>query len=253
MTPPILALIVLVCVFGSAAFGLWLRNVLPEQHLTTETKEIVRLSTGLIATIAALVLSLLVSAAKGSFDRFSDELTENAARVLLLDRALAEYGPETGEVRALIKAAYARRIDLLFSGNAARENKVDGPHLTLRDESIDTRLLALVPASPVQQGLQSRAVDLNSQIDMTRALMHVQREETIPFALLVVLVTWLSVIFAAFGLFAPRNGLVLSALFVCSLSAAGAVLLILEMNSPFTGIMNISSAPMRETLSHLGE
>ena len=105
----------------------------------------------------------------------------------------------------------------------------------------------------MQQGLQARAVELNSEINMTNALIHAQREDAIPMALLIVLGTWLTLIFAAFALFAPGNPVVIGALLVCSMSASGAVFLILELNSPFTGLITVSSAPMHEALLYLGK
>lgn len=252
MNPPVIALIMLAVVFGGALVGLWLQKVLPDQHLSNESKEVVRLATALVATISALVLSLLVSSAKSNFDRFDDELTQNAARVVMLDRTLDEYGPETNDIRASNKASYVKRMDLLFSGDGAAKNKVDGSLAITQEENIDTRLFALTPTGPLQQGLQARALELNGEINMTRALIHAQRKDSMPTPLLIVLGGWLALIFATFGLFAPRNVVVMGALFMCSVSAAGAVFLILEMNSPFTGLITISSAPMREALLYLG-
>ena len=253
MNAMVVALIMLALVFGGALFGLWLQKVLPDQHLTTETKEVVRLSTALVATISALVLGLLVSSAKSSFDRYDDELTQNAARVVMLDRTLDEYGPKADDIRALIKAGFARRIELLFSGDAGAKRAVDGSLAITQEENIDTRLFALAPEGAIQQGLQARAVELNSAINMTNALIHAQREDSLPTALLIVLGAWLSLIFATFGLFAPRNAVVAGALLACSMSASGAVFLILEMNSPFNGFISLSSAPMREALIYLGQ
>jgi hypothetical protein len=248
-----LSLIMLTVVFGGALVGLWLQGVLPEHHLAAETKEAVRLATALIATLTALVLSLLVSSAKNSFDQFDEELTQNAARVVMLDRTLAEYGAETAELRAVLKSSFARRIELLFPSDPAAQRAVAGPASIPREESIDTRLLALVPAGPVQQGLQTRAVELNTEINMTRALIHAQRRDSIPVELLLVLGVWLTIIFATFGLFAPRNMVVVGTLFACAMSASGAVFLLLEMYSPFDGLLNLSSAAMRDALALLGQ
>ena len=87
----------------------------------------------------------------------------------------------------------------------------------------------------------------------TRWLLLLQKDEGLPMTLLVVLVVWLAIIFATFGLFAPRNATVVAALLVCALSVSGAILLILEMNNPFAGLMKISSAPMRDALANLGQ
>lgn len=253
ISPPTISMIVLACVLASAAIGLWARNVLPEQHLASETKEVVRLGTGLVATIAALVLSLLISSAQTSFDRTSDEMLQNAAKALVLDRLLAEYGAETKDVRALLKSSYARRIEMLFSTKQAKRDRVDGKRTVAREERVDAKLLHLVPAGAAQERLLSRALEINGEIELTSVLMHVQQEEGMPMPLLIVLVVWLSVIFATFGLFAPRNGMVVLSLSVCAASAAGAVFLILEMNTPFSGILNLSDRPMVETLARLGE
>jgi hypothetical protein len=241
----------LVSVFGGALFGLWLQRRLPDQHLTTETKEVVRLAFALVATISALVLSLLVSSASSSFGRFDDELTQNAARIVMLDRTLAEYGPRTNDIRDSLRARFARRIELLYATQEFTKNTVDAWEAITQEQKIDTRLLGLASEGPVQQGLQARAVELNSEINMTNALIHAQREDAIPMALLIVLGTWLTLIFAAFALFAPGNPVVIGALLVCSMSASGAVFLILELNSPFTGLITVSSAPMHEALLYL--
>ncbi len=253
MNPPVIALIMLAFVFGGALFGLWLQKVLPDQHLTTETKEVVRLATALVATISALVLGLLVSSASSSFGRFDDELTQNVARVVMLDRALDEYGPQAKDIRDSLKVRFAKRLELLYATDDVANNDKEGRLATTQQENVDVRLLALIPESPVQQGLQAQAVELNSQINMTNALVHAQRADSMPTALVIVLGAWLTLIFSTFGLFAPRNPVVIGALLVCSMSAAGAVFLILELSSPFTGLITLSSAPMHEALLYLGK
>jgi hypothetical protein len=252
MSPFITTLFMLAFVFGGILLGLWLQKILPGQLLTTETKDIVGRSTAVIATISAIVLGLLVSSAKDNFTRFDDELTQNTARVIMLDRILSEYGPQTDNIRALIKSSYARRIELLFSNNIATKNTIDSLHAIAQEENIDSKLFALTPVSSVQQGLQARAIEMNSEINMTRTLIHLQREDSIPIELIMVLGIWLSLIFTTFGLFAPRNTIAIAALLACAISIAGATLLILEMNSPFAGLIRISSAPMYEALLYLG-
>lgn len=252
MSPTVVALIILVIVFGGAMCGLWLQQVLPDQHLSADTKDVVRLATALVATISALVLSLLVSSANSSFARFDDELTQNAARVIMLDRTLDEYGPSTRAIRDSLKARFERRMELVYATEAEQAETTDRFGAVTQEENIDSRLFALEPQGPAQQGLQARALELNNEINTTNALIHVQREDSLPWPLLIVLGTWLTLIFSTFGLFAPRNPVVTGALLVCSMSAAGAVFLILELNSPFTGVIRVSIAPMREALLLLG-
>jgi hypothetical protein len=213
----------------------------------------VKLGTALIATMAALVLSLLISSAKSSFDREDDELVQNAARAISLDRALADYGPETKEVRDLLKRSFVARIELLFPRDKAQEGKEDMPESVVRTENIRAKLWQLSPQNDAQRGLRSQALELAGEMSATRWLLLLQKDEGLPMTLLVVLVAWLAIIFATFGLFAPRNATVVAALFVCALSVSGATLLILEMNTPFAGLMKVSSAPMRDALANLGQ
>src|SRR5215472_7635600 len=121
MSSVTVSLAVFACVFGGALFGLFLRAVLPEHHLSKETQDIVKLGMGLVGTMAALVLGLLVASAKGSYDAQSAEVTQLAANVALLDRVLARYGPETKEMRAFLRAAVIRTVDQMWpKGNATQ-------------------------------------------------------------------------------------------------------------------------------------
>jgi hypothetical protein len=248
-----IASIVFGCVFGSAMLGLFVGNALPEHHLSPESKDVVKLGTALIATLAALVLGLMVSSAESSFNREDDELVQNAARAVSLDRDLADYGPETKEIRALLKRSFAARIDLIFPSDKLQEVKEDMPASIVRTENIRARLWQLSPQNDAQRDLRSEALEIAGVMSATRWLLLLQKDEGLPMTLLVVLVLWLAIIFATFGLFAPRNATVVTALFVCALSVSGAILLILEMNSPFAGLMKISSAPMRDALANLGQ
>jgi len=240
-------------VFGAAMLGLFIGNALPEHHLSQDSKDVVKLGTALIATMAALVLSLLISSAKSSFDKMDGELVENAARAITLDRALADYGPETREVRDLLKRTYAARIELLFPGDESRPAKLDTPEAVVRTESLRARLWELSPRNDAQRGLQSEAIQIAGEMSATRWLLLLQKDEALPTTLLIVLVAWLAIIFTTFAMFAPRNATAVASLFVCALAVSGAILLIEEMNSPFTGLMKVSSAPMRDALSALGQ
>lgn len=110
-----IASIVFVCVFVSALLGLFLRASLPEHHLSEDSTGVVKLGTRLLATLAALVLGLLIASAKTSFDRIKDEITQSAAKLVQLDRVLAHYGPETKEARDLLRSAVASAIELIIS------------------------------------------------------------------------------------------------------------------------------------------
>jgi hypothetical protein len=233
--------------------GIFLRLVLPAHHLDNDSRDIVKLCTGLVATIAALVLSLLISSAKTSFDKMNDELIQSSAKLILLDRTLAAYGPETRDVRDLLKRHYTAAADLLFSGDKSKQARLDSPETVARVEGVRAQLRQLSPRNEDQRALQSQALAIFGEMAATRWLLLMQAQEPIPMPLLMVLVFWLAVIFAAFGLFAPRNATVIVTLFIAALCATGALFLILEMNQPLGGFVRLSGAPLRSALTHLGE
>src|SRR5258707_15332996 len=111
MNPIGVGAIVLVCVFGGAMLGMVIHTLLPEHHLNSESKDVIKLGMGLIATMSALVLALLTNSAKGSYDTQRNEITQLSANILLLDRVLAHYGPETKEARALLAQTAGNMLD----------------------------------------------------------------------------------------------------------------------------------------------
>ena len=243
-------LIVFACVFGGALFGMFLRGVLPEHQLSADSKDTVRIGMSLIGTLTALVLGLLIASAKNFYDTQSNELTEMSAKIVLLDRVLAHYGPETKELRDLLQSAVARMIDGLWP-------KDPGPHpqiepMAAGGEILYDKIQELSPKNDTQRSLQAQALSMGIDIGKMRWMMFEQAGSFVSIPLLAVLVFWLATIFASFGLFAPRNATALVTLFVCALSVSGAIFLILEMYSPFRGLMQISSAPLRNALAHLG-
>jgi hypothetical protein len=249
----VIALIVFACVLGSALLGLHLRTVLPAHHLSEESIGVVKLSTGLIATMVALVLGLLVSSAKNSFDTANGQLVQNAADVIQFDRVLAKYGPETQDIRALLKRNYAGAVQILASGSASELAQLNSAETINRAEDFQRKVEDLVPHNDAQRGLKARALQIVDKVYAARWLALLQAKGSIPISLLVVLVVWLSIIFGTFGLFAPRNGTIIATLVMSALSTSGAIFLIEEMSTPLDGIIRVSVAPMRDTLGRLGE
>jgi hypothetical protein len=251
--PGEIALIVFACVFGGALLGMFLRVVLPEQHLSEDTKDVIKLGMGLIATMAALVLGLVIATAKSSYDTQDAAVKHTAAKVLLLDRMLANYGPETKEARDLLRQTVASRLDAIWPKDRSQRARLGAPEVEPVAQGIEARILQLSPHNDAQRWLQSQALKIGSDIMQTRWLVLGGLGSSVPVLFLVVVVFWLTIIFGSFGLFAPRNATVVAVLFLCSLSVAGSIFLILEMDRPFEGLMKISSAPLRYTLSQLGQ
>ncbi len=252
MSSDTIALISFACIFGSTLLGLRISSMLPDHHLSENGRDVVKLGAGLIATLAALVLGLLVSSAKGTLDSMNTELTQDGAKVIMLDRVLASYGPETREVRGLLRSTIAGAINRVWP-----EDKPGGINLKAIEasRSVDSfpgALRALSPRTDDQRQLKSQALQIAVGLAQSRWLIIEQTQQTLPTTFLVVLVFWLAVLFAAFGLLAPGNPTVIAVLFVCALSVSGAIFLILEMNTPLTGIIKVSSAPLHHALDVLG-
>jgi hypothetical protein len=249
----VIALIVFICVFGSALLGLYVREHLPTHHLSDESIGVVKLATGLIATMAALVLGLLISSAKSTFDTTNAELVQNAAMVIQLDRVLARYGPETRDIRTLLKISYTGAVNIIASGDSEQMAQLNSAEAINRSEGLQRKIEELVPGNDVQQAFKAHALQIVDAVFAARWLTLLQARGSIPFALLMVLVAWLSIIFGTFGLFAPRNGTIIAALLMCALSTSGAIFLIEELNRPLDGLVGVSVAPMRDTLSRMGQ
>ena len=252
MSASLVGLISFAVIFGSAMLGMLIRRCLPEHHLRDDSKDTVKLGAGLIATLAALVLGLLVGSAKSSFDSVNAGLTQNAARVILLDRVLARYGPEAREAREQLRRGVAASIELMWPDQKTGLSGLTAVERSRALEEFQEKLHALQPASDSQRSALARALDLTSEMVQARWLLIEERQVGLPVALLVVLVLWLAILYGSFGLFAPRNATVILVLFVCALSASAALFLIVEMNSPLDGIIKVSRGPMVKALEQIG-
>jgi hypothetical protein len=218
--------------------------------LSDSSKDVVKVAMGLIATMSALVLGLLISSAKTSFDAQNTELTQSSARVVLLDRILAHYGPETDKAREILHTALASTIDRLWSKDRSRPTKLEPP--ARGNELLLDRIQELAPKDDNQRMLKSQALNIAFEVGETRWLQYAQMNVSIPTPILMILVAWLTTLFFSFGLFAPRNATVVASLLIAALSVSAAIFLIVELYSPYGGLIEVSSAPLRAALSQLG-
>jgi hypothetical protein len=252
--PTLVGMVVFACTLGGALIGSWLRTVLPEHHLDAESRGTVNLGIGLVATMTALVLGLVTASAKSSFDAVDLMVKHNAMDVLALDRLLARYGPETREVRAALQHMLAGRIDAIWSQTSSPASRDPmSADVVAGAERLTETLRGLKPLDDSQRSLQARAMDLAEELLQARWLTFAREGTSVPLPFLVVLLFWLTITFASFGLYAPRNATVLAVLFVCALSVGSAVFLILEMDGPFDGVLKVSADPLRYALAHLNQ
>jgi hypothetical protein len=234
---------------GGIFLGALLRRFLPKHHLSEDAQNTVRLGVGLIATIAALVLGLLIAAAKSSFDTQNSQIKQITADLILLDNVLAAYGPEGRPIREQMRSSVGPFADRLWR---EKQDGLRGPFETnAAAEKIYLETQGLSPQSDLQRALQSRAAQLSNDLAQTRLLLFVESDNLIPTPFLAILVFWLVIIFASFSLFSPLNMTVFICLSLFALSAACAIFLILELSQPFTGPLMISSAPLRAALAPL--
>jgi hypothetical protein len=222
---------------------------LPEEHLSTDTKDVVKLGIALIATMAALVLSLLIASAKGTYDTRRNQLLQVSADILLLDRILANYRTETKDARALLQRSTAAALEQFWPTDRDRPATLDRRATSV--EAVYSNIQQLSPHSEAQRLLQSQALTMALDLGRTRVLLFEQLGSSIPVPFLMVLMFWVSIIFASFGVFAPRNTTVIAAFFVCAMSVSGAIFLILELDQSFEGLLQVTGDPLRATLAQL--
>jgi hypothetical protein len=238
--------IIFVLTLGGIFLGTLLRRALPKHHLNSHAKDAVRLGAGLTATIAALVLGLLIAAAKGSFDTQTSQVRQITANLILLDNVLAQYGPETRAIRTQIRSTIDPFADGLWREKAAGTTRP--VETNAEAERVYLEIHKLSPHDDLQRLLKTRAVQISNDLAQVRFLLFVESDNLIAKPFLAVLALWLTIIFACFSLFSPLNGTVFTCLCLFALSAASAIFLIMELSRPFTGLMMISSAPLRNAL-----
>src|SRR5262245_59073462 len=241
------------CVLVSTLAAMMIARRLPEHHLSNETRDVVKLGLGVIGTLTALVLGLLVAATKGTYDAQSGTLKELAAQFAVVDRVLARYGPEAEEARNRLRALTQAALDQVWSHDVAATINFSGGQSRQPAEAFFDAVTALEARTDSQRLLKSRAQELTLGLGQLRQRLVVNSERTIPAPLLLMLGLWQMVLFAGFGLLAPRNSTTIAVLVVCMLSVSGAVFLVLELDWPFEGMVRVSDAPLRSVISHLGE
>jgi len=239
---------------GAAILGLWLRPRLSDHHLDDESRGVVTNITGLVAAMAALLLGLLVANAQSSYNTVSDEVDQLSASLVELDRALKTFGPAANEARALLKQNSAAQIDRIWPpGGGARPDALDPDD---GDEAARGRFLQQIQALPVRDELgravQRRIVEVLAQNARTRVLLLNQVNNDLPLPIILIVSFWLVTLFLAFGLVARANAVVLAALVIGAASVGGAMFLVLELNRPFGGVMQIGDGSPRAALAMMG-
>ena len=251
MNTTLTALIAFGCLVGAVLLGRALRRLLPEEHLTADSRDTIKLAMGLVATMSALVLGLLVSSAKGAYDTERSEVIQMAAKVTFLGRVLAAYGPEAAGVRAQLRETTEEGIRQMWPGEMRRPARL-APNTQAANAAYGA-IQALSPHNDMQGALKTQAASLAVDVAQVRSLLVAQSVPSISKPMLIILVLWLVIIFLGFSVLAPPNATTILALTVSALAVSGAIFLILELDEPFGGVIGISSEPMLNALSQLAK
>lgn len=250
MSPGITSAIIFGIVFGAGLLATWVRNRVPQHHLSAETKDTVKLAMGLVGTMTALILGLLVASAKGSYDSQKNNVSTTAAKLITLDRAFEHYGPEGAKSRVLLKEVVESMMARLWP-EQAQKAQLDPD--TVAGGKLYEAVQTLSPQNEAQREIKSMAVQQAIALGESRWLLFEQSGSAISVPLLTVVVCWLAILFFSFGLFAPPNNTAIVALMISAVSVSGAIFLILELDRPFEGLIHIPKEPMEMVLVHIGK
>ena len=249
-----ISLIAFASIFCGTMLGMFLRTLLPEHHMSADSKDVMMMGTGMMATLSALVLGLMISSAKGSFDTLRNGLEQVGAEIIMLDLTMADYGPETKESRDILRLSIMSTIERLWPAEKTIGMETVG-QIEIGFKKLEQKLQQMSPRNDKQHRLRSRALQIAYEIKARRWILFENLgQSSLPTPFIVLLVCWLTIIFFSFGLLAGRgNATVITILFVCALSASSALFVILDMDQPYGGVIRISSAPLQNALARLGQ
>lgn len=247
----LIAVILFVILVGVALLGGFFGRHLPAEQLSAESKDVVKLALGLVATMTAILLGLLISSARSTFDSTQSDVIQMAAKVALLDRVLKLYGPEAMDARRALRDAVADGVRRTWPTERSGPVQLN-PNQQMGD-AVYVAIQQLSPHDETQRTLKTQATTFMVQLGELRALLQAQAIPSVSKPLLIALLSWLVVIFFGFSLLAPANATSTLALVAGAFSVACAVFIIFELSYPFAGVIRVPSQPMTNVLSQLAK
>lgn len=250
MTSGWIFLISLASTMAGAALGLTLRARLPPGYFSPDTREVIRLGAGFLATLSAVLISLMIASAKSSYDAQDTHFRQLAAYLVETDQLLVQYGPETTQVRIVMRQALPAAIDRIWreKQSASQESAFTAASLA---EQLNSEIATLSPANDAQRVLKRRIEQASTEIARTRLLMFADGQTAILTPFLLILIFWLAVVFASYSLFVEPGRVVIAALLVFAFSISSALFLVVDLSRPFVGLMQIPKEQLRHTLAPL--
>jgi len=248
----LVSITVLLLACGSLYLGGWIASRMPEAHRVYEAQKAAQFGISMMATLAALVLGFMVTSARATFDRANDDIIGVSTSILLLDRALSGYGPETTPIRTDLRQFLARATERVSPDGEMKKVVFRLPHTSL---SLITQLqgaiLALPSDTATKWWFQHRALDITTELAKQRILASEHEKTSEPTPLLIVVTAWIVLIFVGMGTFAMHNPSVRLVLFCAALAFSGSIFLIMELEAPYTGMLRASGAPLLQAEQEL--
>jgi len=253
LTPLITSFIALACILAGAFLGGVVRLVAPGHYLDSETKDVVKLTVGLIATLTALVVGLLIATAKSSYDTKDSQIKQLTANIIELDNVLATYGPDAMTARTLLRRAVPPIASQIWIENRSTQASTTAFKVLPEGQAVARAIFQLSAQNEAQRSLRDLAVKLTADISQTRLLLFTTIGNAIPTPFLIILISWIAILFVSFGLLTRPNPVAVISIVICAISASTAIYLILELGTPFSGFMSIPSEPLRNALVPLAQ
>jgi hypothetical protein len=244
-----MSVIAFAIIFGSTLLGMFVRTILNEEHLSADSRDVMKLGTSMIATMAALVLSLLIASAKGPFDTVKSGLDQVGSKIVLLDRTMARYAPETKEARHILRRIVITTIKRIWPIEKTSIVLEEVGQAQSGIDNCDEKIRQLSARDDDQRRLQSQALQITGEITQARLLL-IQRvtQRSFPMPLIVLLISWLTLSFSTLACSPLGNTTVIAVMSACALSAASALFVVLELDQPFGGVIINSSVSLFKVL-----
>lgn len=247
MYPILVSLAVLVLACAGLHLGGWIAGRMPEDHLVYEAQKAAQFGISMMATLAALVIGLMVTSARTTFDRANDDIVDVSTSILLLDRALAGYGPETAPVRTDLRAFLGQAAARVAPGGQMAKTV---PRTNLITQ-LQVSILSLQPDTRAKWWFQHRALEITAELGKHRILTSEHESTSEPTPLLIVVTVWIVLIFISMGTFAMHNTSVRIVLFCTALAFSASIFVIMELEAPYTGVLRVSGQPLLDAAAEL--
>jgi len=242
-----IATFVFLCLSAASLGALFCYERLPEHQRQDDTQKVLHLIANIFVVMTSLVLGLMISSAKSRFDGVNQDVHSYATQLILLDRMLLLYGPEAGDTRQTLLAYTERAANGQWTAEGRLSDKTSERLL----EDVGTCLRALEPNRDPQLSIWN---DMREQyrkaLELRWGLVE-QAEGSLPRPLMLMVVAWLVLIFAVFGFRAPRNAIVVTGFIAAAALMGGAIYLIVDMDVPFEGPIQVSPAPLQRALTEM--